>query len=113
MHGPSSFTRDHRTLPYNRPGKTKNQTNIRLKPYDHRIYCVNIDLRHQYGVAESQTFLLAKWRRRAKRNGCFRRLAKYEQIPNQKNNVINNLNIKIKKATNILSSLKLLRREFT
>ena len=39
--------------------------------------------------------------------------AKHEQIPNQKTSVINNLNIKIKKAANILSILKLLRREFT
>ena len=32
-----------------------------MKPHDHRIYRVNIDLRHQYGTsdAESQTFLLA------------------------------------------------------
>ena len=30
--------------------------------HDYRIYYVNIDLRHQYGisVSESQTFLLAK-----------------------------------------------------
>ena len=35
---------------------------MHLKPRDYRIYYVNIDLRHQYGisVAESQTFLLAK-----------------------------------------------------
>ena len=35
---------------------------MHLKPHDYRIYYVNIDLRHQYGisVAESQTFLLAK-----------------------------------------------------
>ena len=42
------------------------------------INYVNIDLRHQYGisVSESQTFLRAKrpQRRRARRNGCFRRL---------------------------------------
>ena len=33
-----------------------------LEPHDYRIYYVNIDLRHQYGisVAESQTSLLAK-----------------------------------------------------
>ena len=33
-----------------------------LEPHDYRIYDVNIDLRHQYGisVAESQTFLRAK-----------------------------------------------------
>ena len=47
-------------------------------PHDYRIYYVNIDLRHQYGisVAESQTFLLAKrpLQRWARRNGCFRRL---------------------------------------
>ena len=49
-----------------------------LEPHDYWIYYVNIGLRHQYGisVAESQTFLLAKRprRRRARRNGCFRRL---------------------------------------
>ena len=49
-----------------------------MEPHDYRIHYVNIDLRHQYGisVAESQTFLLAKrpQRRRARRNGCFRRL---------------------------------------
>ena len=42
------------------------------------IYYVNTGLRHQYGIsaAESQTFLRAKrpQRRRARRNGCFRRL---------------------------------------
>ena len=41
---------------------------------------VNIDLRHQYGIsaAESQTFLREKrpQLRRARRNGCFRRLQK-------------------------------------
>ena len=51
---------------------------MHLEPHDYRIYYVNIDLRHQYGisVAESQTFLLAKrpQRRRARRNRCFRRL---------------------------------------
>ena len=33
-----------------------------MEPHDYRIYYVNIDLRHQYGisVAESQTFLRAK-----------------------------------------------------
>ena len=33
-----------------------------MEPHDYRIYYVNIDLRHQYGisVAESQTFLLIK-----------------------------------------------------
>ena len=49
-----------------------------MEPHDYRIYYVNIDLRHQYGisVAESQRFLHAKrsqWQR-ARRNGCFRRL---------------------------------------
>ena len=33
-----------------------------FKTHDYRIYYVNIDLRHQYGisVAESQTFFLTK-----------------------------------------------------
>ena len=37
-------------------------TSLHLEPHDYRIYSVNIDLRHQYGisVAESQMFLLAK-----------------------------------------------------
>ena len=56
----------------------KNWTNLYLEPYDYQIYNVNIDLRHQYGIsaAQSQTFLRAKRpkRRRARRNGCFRRL---------------------------------------
>ena len=54
-----------------------------LEPHDYRIYYVNIDLRHQYGisVAESQTFLPAKrpQRRRARRNGCFRKLVPAEK----------------------------------
>ena len=35
---------------------------MHLEPHDYRIYYVNIDLLHQYGisVAESQTFLLVK-----------------------------------------------------
>ena len=35
---------------------------MHLKPHDYRIYYVNIDSRHQYGisVAELQTFLLTK-----------------------------------------------------
>ena len=35
---------------------------LHLEPHDYRIYYVNIDLRHQYGisVAETQTFLHAK-----------------------------------------------------
>ena len=50
------------TLYQNRPEDTQYWTNLYLKPHDYRIYRVNIDLRHQYGiyVAESQTFLLAK-----------------------------------------------------
>ena len=67
------------TLHQNRPEDTQNWTNLYLEPHDYRIYYVNIDLRHQYGisVAESQTFLLAKrpQRRRARRNRCFRRLS--------------------------------------
>ena len=66
------------TLYQNRTEDTQNWTNLYLKPYDCRIYYVNINLRHQYGifVAESQTFLRAKrpQRRRAKRNGRFHRL---------------------------------------
>ena len=40
----------------------QDQTNLNLEPHDYRIYYVNIDLRHQYGisVAELQTFLLVK-----------------------------------------------------
>ena len=49
-----------------------------MKPQDYQIYNKNIDLRHQYEifVAESQTFLHGKrpQLRRARRNGCFRRL---------------------------------------
>ena len=67
------------TLHQNQPEDTQNWTiNLYLEPHDYRTYYVNIDLRHQYGisVAESQTFLRAKrpQRRRARRNGCFRRL---------------------------------------
>ena len=66
------------TLCQNRPEETQNWTNLYLKPHDCQIYYANINLRHQYGisVAESQTFLRAKrpQRRRARRNGCFRRL---------------------------------------
>ena len=62
------------TVYQNRPEDSQNWTNLYLEPHDYRIYFVNIDLRHQYGisVAESQTFLRAKrpqWRR-AKTNGC-------------------------------------------
>jgi len=49
-----------------------------LEPHDYRIYYVNIDLRHQYGisVAESQTFLRVKrpQRQGARRNVCFCKL---------------------------------------
>ena len=66
------------TLYQNWPEDTQNWTNLCLDPHDYRIYYVNIDLRHQYGIsaAESQTFLLVKrpQRRRARRNGCFRSL---------------------------------------
>ena len=66
------------TLYQNRPEDTQNWTNLYLEPHNYWIYYVNIGLRHQYGIsaAESQTFLLAKRprRRRARRNGCFRRL---------------------------------------
>ena len=66
------------TLYQNLPEDTQNWTNLYLEPYDYRIYYVNIDLRHQYGIsaAESQRFLRAKrpQRRRPRRNGCFRRL---------------------------------------
>ena len=60
------------------------QENVKLNKFgcgthDYQIYYVNIDVRHHYGIsfAESQTFLRAKrpQRRRARRNGCFRRLA--------------------------------------
>ena len=55
-----------------------NWTNLYLEPHDYWIYCVNIGLRHQYGISEadSQTFLLAirPRRRRAGRKACFRRL---------------------------------------
>ena len=66
------------TIYSNQPEDTKNWTKLYLEPHDYQIYYVNIDLRHQYGIsaAESQTFLRAKrpQRRRARRNGCFRRL---------------------------------------
>ena len=35
----------------NRPEDTLNWTKIYLEPHDHRIYYVNIDLRHQYGIS--------------------------------------------------------------
>ena len=42
-----------------------------MEPHDYRIYCVNIDLRYQYGITvpESQTFLLAKWSLRRDERG--------------------------------------------
>ena len=57
-----AHTQMNTTLFQNRPGETYNWTNLHLEPHDYRIYYVNIDLRHQYGIsiAESQTFLLAK-----------------------------------------------------
>ena len=49
-------------LHQNRPQATQNWTNLYLEPHDYRIYYVNIELRHQYGisVAEWQTFLHVK-----------------------------------------------------
>ena len=69
----------HNTLPKSTRRHVKlDNANLYLEPHNYRIYYVNIELRHQYGiaVAESQTFLRAKGsqRRRARRNGCFRRL---------------------------------------
>ena len=69
------------TLYQNRPEDTQNWTNLHLKPHDCRIYYVNINLRHQYGIsaAESQTFLRVKrpQRQRARRNRVFCRLYYY------------------------------------
>ena len=65
------------TLDQNRPEDSQNWTNLYLEAHDHRIYYVKIDLRHHgISAAESQTFRRAKrpQRRRARRNGCFRRL---------------------------------------
>ena len=63
------------------PGQHNTFTKIdqKKRKINYRIFCVNIDLRHQYGilVAESQRFLCAKrpaQRRRARRNGWFRML---------------------------------------
>ena len=51
-----------------------------MEPHDYWIYYVNINLRQQSGISvtETQTFLPAKRpkRRGARRNGCFRRLAR-------------------------------------
>ena len=53
-------------LYHNQPGETYELTNFLLEPQDYRVYYVNIDLRHQYGisVSEAQASLLAKrpWR---------------------------------------------------
>ena len=66
------------TLYQNRPEDTQNWTNLYLEPHDYRIYYVNIDLHHQYGIAaaESQMFLRAKrpHLRLTRRKGSFRRL---------------------------------------
>ena len=63
------------TLYQNRPEDMQNWTNLYLEPHDCRIYYVNINLHHQYGIsaAESQTFLCVKrpQRRKARRNGYF------------------------------------------
>ena len=50
------------TLYQNRPEDTQNLTNLSMEPHDCRIYYVNINLRHHYGIsaAESQAFLRAK-----------------------------------------------------
>ena len=50
------------TLYQNRPGQTKNWTNLHLEHHHYRIYYVNTDLCHQYGISvtESQTFLFVK-----------------------------------------------------
>ena len=68
----------------NRPEDSQNWTNLYLEPHDYLIYYVIADLRHQCGisVAESQTFFRVKrqQRRRARRNGCFRRLHRSHQV---------------------------------
>ena len=38
------------TLYQNRPGEELNWTNLHLEPHNYRIYNVNIDLSHQYGI---------------------------------------------------------------
>ena len=42
------------TLHQNQPEDTQNWTNLYLEPHDDRIYYVNIDLRHQYGISQSK-----------------------------------------------------------
>ena len=69
------------TVYQNRPEDSQNWTNLYLEPHDYRIYFVNIDLRHQYGisVAEWQTSLHTKHPSGEKHraNGCFCRLLLY------------------------------------
>ena len=57
----SSFADEHNTL-VKLTRRNVKLNNLDVEPHDYRIYCVNINLRHQYGisVAESQTFLRAK-----------------------------------------------------
>ena len=45
------------TLYQNLPEDTQNWTKLYLEPHDYRIFYVNVDLRHQYGIsaAELQT----------------------------------------------------------
>ena len=101
------------TLHQNRPEDTQNCTKLSLEPYDYRIYYVNVDLRHQYGIsaAESQTFLRAErpQRRRARRNGCFRRASRVVKISvgsTNHNNLLgdySDMALKIKEFRPILS----------
>ena len=53
----SSFTKDHKTLPESTRRKIKSNKLIHLEPHDYRIYNVNIDLGHQYGM--DRTFAAA------------------------------------------------------
>ena len=57
----SSFADEHNTL-VKLTRRNVKLNNLDVEPHGYRIYCVNINLRHQYGisVAESQTFLRAK-----------------------------------------------------
>ena len=96
------------TLYQNLPKDTQELNKSYLEPHDYRIYYVNTDLRQLYGIstAESQTFLRAKrpQRRRARRNGCFRRLVKIkEQL--QKTSGANVLSSR-KKIRNTLEGLR-------
>ena len=78
-------------------------------PHDYWIYFVNIDLGHQCGisVAESQTFLGAKrpQPKKARRNGCFRRLPTSASISVVKLN-ISNFKIAIFPLTKYKETLK-------